>query len=116
MISENKIKDAIRENIRRLRERHPKTDRKVTQAELAQAIGIERATLTNIEAGNQRAPIHIIYRLCDYFSVPLEEILPPLADMKDLSDDSVEIAIGPDTYQVPKKMSDLLKRVRTPQK
>ena len=116
MISENEIRDRVRANIRRLRERHPKTERKVTQADLATAIGIERATLTNIEAGNQRAPLHVVYRLCDFFSVPLSEILPPLDELKKQEENSVEIEVGPDKYQVPKKMSELVKRVRSPQK
>lgn len=116
MINETKVREAIRANIRRLREKHPKTEKKVTQAELAEAVGIERATLTNIEKGNQRAPIHIIYRLCEYFSVPLAEILPPVDLLMEQSEADVEVAVGPDKYQIPKKMSELVNRVRTPQK
>lgn len=116
MINEIKITDAIRANIRRLREKHPKTERKVTQAELAEAVGIKRATLTNIEKGNQRTPIHIIYRLCEYFSVPLAEILPPVESFVEQCDADVEVEVGPDKYQITRKMSQLVNRVRTSQK
>lgn len=116
MIDEIKVREAVRANIRRLREKHPKTEKKVTQAELAEAVGIERATLTNIEKGNQRAPIHIIYRLCEYFAVPLTEILPPVEQFTEQNDAEVEVAVGPDKYQIPKKMSELVNRVRAPQK
>lgn len=111
MISEEKIYDHIRENIRRLREKHPVTEEKVTQDKLAKAIGIKRATLTNIEIGNQRAPIHVIYRLCDFFSVSLDEFLPQLSDLID-ENSNVQIDVGGDKHTLPSKASALVDRVR----
>lgn len=107
MITENAINRQISANIRRLRTEHPVTRRKVTQSELSQQIGITRATLTNIEVGNQRPPIHIIYRICDYFSVELSEVLPSVDSLIG-SEFSMKISVGGESQEVPPMMYKLI--------
>lgn len=82
-INDERIYESIRKGIRRLREYHPKNGKKVTQQDLADAIGITRATLTNIELGNQRVQVNVIYRICDYFDVPLKEVMPEIYEVKE---------------------------------
>jgi DNA-binding XRE family transcriptional regulator len=76
MIDEARLYSMVRERIFDLRKNHP--DKKTTQENLARAIGIKRSTLTNIELGNQRPPLHVIYRICKYFDIRLDELLPAL--------------------------------------
>lgn len=83
MISDDKVYELIREKIHELRNKHPETGKKTTQQILADAIGIKRATLTNIEIGNQRAPVNVIYKVCDYFGVSLEEFMPNVSEVQE---------------------------------
>lgn len=48
----------------------------VTQAELAKALNLQRTSVTNIEAGNQSAPLHIYYQICSYFKENLIDFIP----------------------------------------
>lgn len=111
MINEEKIYEVIRRNIKSLREKHPKTEEKITQLKLADAIGIERSTLTNIELGNQRPPVHVIYRLCDYFGIALDELMPKLADVQD-APQTTRVGVGPDQYELPSKTHAAIDRLR----
>ena len=83
LISDDKVYDFIRKKIQALRNEHPETGKRITQQTLADALGIKRATLTNIELGNQRAPVNIIYRVCDYFGVSLEDVMPKVSEVKE---------------------------------
>jgi transcriptional regulator with XRE-family HTH domain len=98
MSDEALIYEHISRRIRELRQSHPKTNRKTTQQELASACGIDRTTLTNIELGNQRPPIVVIYRACNYFGVDLDDLLPGLASI--FGDESASVEIGGQVHQV----------------
>lgn len=58
----------------RLRERRQAID--VTQADLAQRLGILRSSLANIESGRQRVPLITLYRLCFELNSDLTSMLP----------------------------------------
>ncbi len=111
MINDEKVYDGLRKNILRLRERHPITDKKITQQALADFIGIKRATLTNIELGYQRTPVYVIYRICDYFGVSLEDLMPKLPDVKAQTTSS-QIDVGQQQHSLPEKASAALERAR----
>lgn len=112
MISEDIVYRNICANIRKLRTEHPVTRKKITQTELSEQIGVTRATLTNIEIGNQRPPIYVIYRICEYFSVELDEILPSLDSLAE-THYPVEINIGGESKAVPPMVHNLILRART---
>lgn len=111
MVNEEKIYEIIRKNIKNLREKHPSTEEKITQLKLADAVGIERSTLTNIELGNQRPPVHVLYRLCDYFGVALDELMPKLTDVRD-APRTARVDVGPDRYELPSKTHAAIGRLR----
>lgn len=99
MIDEERLYEHVRKRIKDLRNNHP--DKKTTQDSLAKAIGIKRSTLTNIEIGNQRPPLHVLYRLCRYFDVPLDNVLPSLSRVGDENfPNTVDAAykVGPDKH------------------
>ncbi len=112
MINEEKVYKGLAYNISRLRERHPRTEKKITQKALAESIGIKRATLTNIELGNQRAPVHVIYRICDYFGVSLEEVMPKLSDVK-MQAKSSSVDIGQQKHDLPEKITAAVEKARS---
>jgi transcriptional regulator with XRE-family HTH domain len=69
--SENLLYKIVGENIRAKRE-----SRNFSQADLAEKIGMLRTSVTNIERGRQRPPLHILYKICQLLNVEVKEILP----------------------------------------
>ncbi len=53
----------------------------MTQAELAKEIKLSRTSIANIEAGNQNAPLHVIYELCSILGLKPSELFPSLEEM-----------------------------------
>ena len=47
-----------------------------SQADLAVAIGLTRTSLTNIESGRQRLPIHLLYQIASELAVSPYVLLP----------------------------------------
>jgi len=58
-------------NIRKCRKRS-----KLSQAGLAKRIGLARTSLTNIENGRQRPPLHTLYDIVENLQLDLAELLP----------------------------------------
>jgi transcriptional regulator with XRE-family HTH domain len=54
-------------------------DRGLTQADLAVAVGITRASLANIEAGRQRSLVHTLVALAKGLQCDVCELLPETA-------------------------------------
>ncbi|ADK68043.1 transcriptional regulator [Olsenella uli DSM 7084] len=49
-------------------------DRKITQAELALAVGVTRQTITSIEVGKYTASLVLAYRISRYFGLTIEDV------------------------------------------
>lgn len=47
---------------------------KVSQEELALAVGTTRQTITSIETGKYIASLPLAYRIAKYFRLPIEEV------------------------------------------
>ncbi len=52
-------------------------DRGLTQADLAERVGLTRTSVTNLEAGRQRMPLHIFATLADALGVEPAQLLAP---------------------------------------
>ena len=55
----------------------------LTQSQVAEATGLLRTSVTNIEAGRQKAPVHVLFRLCDVLQIEVANLLPSLADVSE---------------------------------
>ncbi|WP_347711583.1 helix-turn-helix transcriptional regulator [Olsenella uli] len=49
-------------------------NRKITQAELALAVGVTRQTITSIEVGKYTASLVLAYRISRYFGLTIEDV------------------------------------------
>ncbi len=47
-----------------------------TQTDLAKEVGILRTSIANIEAGRQRLPIYMLYRIATALGVSVDDLLP----------------------------------------
>jgi len=82
MISDSKLYATLGSRIRELREGEDGRKR-MTQAELAKQVGLERTSITNIEKGSQKVPLHVLYRLCEVLEVDVLSVLPKLNDVQE---------------------------------
>ena len=71
----------MRTKIRELRRQ-----RKLSQEELALAVGTTRQTITSIETGKYVASLPLAYKIARYFDMPIEEVflLSEYVEGKDL--------------------------------
>ena len=58
---DNKIKDFRKAN-------------KVTQDDLASAVGVTRQTIISLESGKYNASLQLAYRIAKYFGVTIEDV------------------------------------------
>jgi transcriptional regulator with XRE-family HTH domain len=63
----------IGHRVKTLRER---MSPRMSQEKLAGRIGLTRASLVNIEAGRQKAPVHVLWSISEIFNVELSELIP----------------------------------------
>ena len=59
--------------IRQARERH---SQRLSQDTLARRLGISRASVVNIEAGRQRAPLHLVWQIAELLGTDLTVLIP----------------------------------------
>lgn len=59
----------MRSRIRELRRAQ-----RLSQAELADAVGTTRQTITSIEVGKYTASLPLAYKIARYFKLPIEEV------------------------------------------
>lgn len=81
MIDEQRLFKEVGQKIRQLREGQTGGRGRLTQAELAEMVGLERTSITNIERGNQKVPLHILYRICEALRAPISDVMPPVAEV-----------------------------------
>ena len=67
----------MKSKIRELRK-----DRKLSQEELAEAVGTTRQTITSIEVGKYIASLPLAYKIARFFGLTIEEVF----DFSDLED------------------------------
>ena len=61
--------DAVRTRIRELRR-----ERRLSQAELADAVGTTRQTITSIEVGRYTASLPLAHKIARHFGLTIEEV------------------------------------------
>lgn len=49
-------------------------ERKLSQEELALAVGVTRQTITSIEVGKYVASLPLAFKIAHYFSLPIEDV------------------------------------------
>jgi transcriptional regulator with XRE-family HTH domain len=72
-VDEELLYQLVGERIRRRRER---LSPRMSQAKLAQRLGVSRASVVNIEAGRQHAPLHVLWRIAEELDTEVALLLP----------------------------------------
>ena len=81
----------------------------MTQEQLADAVGVLRTSITNIEAGRQKLPLHVLYEICFALGVEISTILPTNAAVSQPT--TMSISIDGVIKEVPPKAAEFLKQL-----
>ena len=65
----------------KIRERREQTAPKLSQDKLAKQLGISRASVVNIEAGRQHAPLHLLWQIAEALETDLAMLIPRRAEL-----------------------------------
>jgi len=71
----------------------------IPQSRLADAIGHLRTSISNIEGGRQRPPLHVLYELCYHVGIEVVSILPLDREVRKIP--LVGISLGEVTEELP---------------
>lgn len=53
----------------------------LTQSDLATTASMLRTSITNIETGRQKTPLHVLYKLCLILDIDIRSLLPPAVEV-----------------------------------
>ena len=68
--------ELYRELGRRIRQARERNGERLSQDALAKRLGISRASVVNIEAGRQRAPLHLLWQIGELLGTDLTQLVP----------------------------------------
>lgn len=73
--------DLYRELGRKIRQARERSGEKLSQEGLAHRLGISRVSMVNIEAGRQRAPLHVLWQIAELLGTDLTMLIPSRDEM-----------------------------------
>lgn len=114
MISEKKLYEVLGQKLRFLREQVGQGAARLTQADLAEKVGLERTSITNIEKGAQKVPLHVLYKMCESLKVNINEVLPSIDDIQEthtVTPDKKMVTFGQSTANMLPSMREALREV-----
>ncbi len=81
----------------------------LTQSQLAQAVGVLRTTISNIESGRQQAPLDVLYNICAVLKCDIGALLPSVGELTQVS--TVLMDIDGITHQLPPRTAQFVKQL-----
>ena len=113
MVDEKRLYKVLGERLRGRRENGPAG--RLTQAQVAEAVGLERTSITNTESGAQKLSLHMLYRVCDALQVSINDVLPPADEVRSAITETPRAYVAgfaePVTPLVKEKLDTLINRV-----
>jgi transcriptional regulator with XRE-family HTH domain len=105
-VNEESLYRAVGESIRRRRE-----EMQMTQSRLGAEAGVLRTSVTNIEAGRQRPPLHLLFKICAALGVETSTLIPDNAEVT--RPDAVQVEVDGEVRLIPPKAAEALERLRS---
>lgn len=93
-INANRLYELIGNKLRGRRE-----ELRLTQAQIAERLGVTRTSITNIESGTQRVPLHVLLEIVDLLEVSLYDVLPDMSEIR--TSRTVSVTYESEEYEVP---------------
>ncbi len=82
----------------------------MTQARLASEIGVTRTSVTNVEIGRQKPPLHLLFKICAVLDVEVRDIVPESREV--VLSEAVPVEVDGEVRLMPPKAAEALKRLR----
>ena len=82
---------------------------KLSQNKIADDVGVQRTSITNIESGRQKPPLHLLYSICIALKIELADVLPKTGDVELRK--VVAVEVNKETKQMPPKAAHLLEQM-----
>lgn len=82
---------------------------RMSQAKLASLIGLTRASVVNIEAGRQKAPVHVIWDISEALRVEVQDLIPRKAELEDIE---IPLHLTPDQVESIEQMANVDARTK----
>jgi DNA-binding XRE family transcriptional regulator len=83
--------------------REARENANLSQAALAKSLDMSRASIVNIEAGRQRAPVHVIWQIADKVGTKISQLIPNQSESKESSNPAT---LDPQIYERLIEVSD----------
>ena len=78
------------------------------QEEVAQRVGLERTSITNIEKGTQKPPLHVIFGICAAVGLEARAVIPTMAEVQH---DLVRVQMDGETRMVGPKTAGVIEGI-----
>lgn len=82
----------------------------MTQSRLAAEVDVKRTSVTNIETGRQKPPLHLLFKICAVLGVECKDVVPE--NGKVVRSEAVEVEVDGEVRLMPPKAAEALKRLR----
>ena len=82
----------------------------LTQGELSVLLGISRTSITNIERGNQKVPLHMMYAVAMALEIDIHRLIPEPASVLAKINDRL-ISVGKKQEDVKVKTADAIEKI-----
>ncbi len=102
MIDQDRLYAMIGEHLKSHRE-----VRGLTQLQLAERVGLERTSITNIERGRQKLPLHVLFEICRTIGIAVSDVLPRM-DQVEEQQDLMRVVIGTREMNLPASIAMLI--------
>ena len=106
MISEQALYKEVGKRLKDFRENRSN----LTQDRLAAEIGLKRTSITNIESGQQRLPLHTLFRICEVLRIEVKDLLPDVHQVSE-ANQLVSFTLGKQTTQIDSKTAMALNQI-----
>lgn len=71
------------------------------QEDLAEAIGMLRTSVANIESGRQKTPLHVLYKVCAFLDIEPTLLLPKMSEIVKIQ--NIKVTVNDETARVTPK-------------
>lgn len=115
MIDDTRVYRVLGERLKQRREQFPSSSGRLTQAKIAQLVGLKRTSITNIESGTQKIPLHVLFHLCEVLRIPVADVLPALEEVQAAAHalPTQEVKVGQVTVNAGPLLREAISRIDT---
>ena len=82
-----------------------------SQETLAQALGLVRTSITNIESGTQRPPVHLLYAIAEALHIEVQTLFPSGREVAITKSPEKTVVVGDESVDVPPKTASFIREV-----